>query len=70
MDSLKNEVNVKEKIYKLVSRHQPIGWYRLEILLPVQRKDFKQGYTLMTYLDEMVADGTIKLLADGKYSLE
>jgi len=52
-----SEVNVKAELYKLISNHQPIGWYRLELKLPVQRKYFKEGYTLMTYLDEMIAEG-------------
>ena len=64
------EDTIKEEIYRLISKHQPIGWYKLEVILPIQRKHFKQGYTLMTYLNEMVAEGKIKQSTDEKYILK
>ena len=67
---MNSEIDVKEEIFKVISRHQPIGWYELEAKLPVQRKYFKRRYTLMTYLNEMVTEGRIKQSTDEKYILE
>ena len=64
-----SEHHVKAAIYKLISERGSIGWYEMEHRLNIPRIEFQRGYTLMTYLDEMVAEGTLKLSKDGKYTV-
>jgi hypothetical protein len=58
-----NETDVKPAILAVVRERGPIGWYGIEIHLPVPRHVFKDGYTLMTYLEEMVTSGSIERIA-------
>ncbi len=62
--------DVKHTIVKILSKQGPMGWYRLEILLNIPRSEFKYGYTLMTYLDELEAEEKIRTTKDGKYYVE
>jgi len=65
--AVNSKYNVKAAIYKLVSDGGSIGWYEMEHRLNIPRGEFKRGYTLMTYLDEMVAEKTLELSLDEKY---
>lgn len=57
---------VKTAILMLLRDLGPIGWYGLEIRLSIPRSEFKDGYTLMTYLEELIADGlVVRTTADG-----
>lgn len=57
-----SDAEIKQAIVAILRERGPTGWYGLEIRLRVPRSEFRHGYTLMTYLDELVADGTIRLV--------
>ena len=63
------KIDVKDEICKLLSERGDMGWYEMEIRLNVPRNMFQPGYTLMTYLNEMIGEQKIKLTADNKYAL-
>jgi hypothetical protein len=50
---------IKRAIVQVVRESGPIGWYGIERRLRVPRNEFKEGYTLMTYLEELVSAGVI-----------
>lgn len=58
---------VETAILALISERGPIGWRGLEIRLKVPREEFQDGFTLMTYLKRMVADGMILETPEGQY---
>lgn len=51
--------DVKRTIVALLRESGPLGWYGIEIRLRVPRSAFRDGYTLMTYLDELVCAGAV-----------
>ena len=57
----------KNSILELVTEHGPIGWYPLELKLRVPRDQFRSGYNMMNYLDDLIADGSVKKTDDGKF---
>jgi hypothetical protein len=59
--------SVEEAILGVIRDNGPIGWYGIEIRLRIPRSLFKDGYTLMTYLEEMIAAGSgVRTTVDGK----
>jgi len=58
---------VRTEILKLVDENGPIGWYSMERKLRVPRSDFREGYTLMSYLDELEETGFVTRNDEGKY---
>ena len=54
-----NDIDVKRAILALLRETGPLGWYGIEIRLRVPRSAFREGYTLMTYLEELMSDGLI-----------
>lgn len=56
----------KQGILAVVRARGPIGWYGIEIHLRVPRSEFQDGYTLRTYLEELIADGLlVRTMVDG-----
>lgn len=53
------QTDVEQAILALLRASGPLGWYGLEIRLAVPRSAFKDGYTLMTYLEELEAEGSV-----------
>lgn len=51
--------DVKRAILALLRDSGPLGWYGIEIRLRTPRSAFRDGYTLMTYLEELVSEGAI-----------
>jgi len=45
----------------------PMGWYAMERRLRIPRNEFREGYTLMSYLDDLEEGGFIDRIEDGKY---
>lgn len=59
--------DVKKAILALVRELGPVGWYPLEIRLRVPRSEFKDGHTLMTYIEELIAEGSVvRTTVEGK----
>jgi hypothetical protein len=59
--------SVEEAILAVIRDNGPIGWYGIEMRLRVPRSNFKDGYTLMTYLEEMISAGSVvRTTVDGK----
>lgn len=57
----------RQGILAIVREKGPIGWYGLEIRLNIPRSEFKEGYTLKTYLEELIDDGSVvRTTVDGK----
>lgn len=57
----------KQSILALVRELGPVGWYPLEMRLRVPRSEFKDGYTLMTYIEDLIAEGSVvRTTVDGK----
>lgn len=59
--------NVRAEILKLIVENGPIGWYAMERKLRVPRSHFSDGYTLMSYLDELEDAGLIERDDNDKY---
>jgi len=58
---------VRPAILELLREKGPIGWDGLEIRLRVPRSTFQDGYTLMTYLEELIAVGSVeRVTVDGQ----
>ena len=61
-----SETDVEAAILRLLRGSGPLGWYGMEIRLSVPRAEFKDGYTLVTYLEEMIAAGSVRrVVIDG-----
>ncbi|WP_308917076.1 hypothetical protein [Jannaschia sp. LMIT008] len=60
---------VCDEILKVLTERGPMGWYALEHRLRVPRSEFHDGYTLMSYLGEMEADGYLVRAEDGNYKV-
>ncbi len=59
--------DVKRAILSVVREKGPIGWYGIERRLRVPRTHFQDGYTLMTYLEELISAGSIaRVTLNGK----
>ena len=57
----------KQAILALIRELGPVGWYALEIRLRTPRSEFEDGYTLMTYLEELIAEGSVvRTAVDGE----
>ena len=60
------DFDLKRAVLELVRERGPIGWYGMELHLRIPRT-FKEGYTLMTYLEELVSDGSVeRVIVDGQ----
>ena len=62
-------IDIKKAITDLIIKKGPIGWMGIELGVPIQRAKFKDGYNIMTYLNELERDGEIVKLDDGKYKI-
>ncbi|WP_298261229.1 hypothetical protein [uncultured Litoreibacter sp.] len=58
---------VRIEILKLIVENEPIGWYAMERKLRVPRGDFREGYTLMSYLKELEEEGFVTRNDEDKY---
>ncbi len=59
--------DVKRAILQVLRESGPIGWYGIELRLRVPRSAFGDGYTLMTYVEELIAAGSVaRVTVDGE----
>ncbi|WP_227272587.1 helix-turn-helix domain-containing protein [Roseobacter weihaiensis] len=60
---------VCDEIIKMLAERGPMGWYAMERRLRIPRHEFHEGYTLMTYLNNLEEAGFIAKTEDGKYKV-
>lgn len=56
-------------ILAVLKEHGPVGWYVLEMRVAVPRQQFRGGYNVMTYIEDLIAAGLVQRTEDGKFEL-
>ena len=59
--------SIRPALLRFVREKGPIGWYGLEHGFAIPRSEFKEGYSVMTYLEELISDGFVaRVTLDGQ----